>query len=215
MSKRHVPDWDEIEEPWWETEGFVELLLDKVNILDILDKYELEYTRVSAGNFDHKLKCPFPSHQGGQERTASLCLSSSENNFYCYGCNAHGNPINFLIFFKDMVYHAAIEELASMAGLTESDCKNFDFAPKEKINPEHTIMPYVFKAGIEIRDFLATIIYPKDYYRQAAWADEQFREMDKLLNLPDDKWEKAKRYQTRISEELKKKKEKLNDRNYR
>lgn len=214
MSKRKILDWSEIEEPWWETEGFVKLLLDKVSILDILDKYELEYYRVSAGNFDHKLKCPFPSHQGGQERTASLCISNSENNFYCYGCNAHGNTIDFLIHFKDMVYYAAVKELAQLAGLTKSDCENFDFTPKEKINPEHTIMPYVFKAGVEIREFLAKITYPKDYYRQANWANEQFKEMDKLLNMPDDKWEKAKRFFIKINAELKKKKEKLNDRNY-
>lgn len=209
MNKRIIPDWDEIEEPWWDTEGFIELLLDKVSILDILDKYEIEYTRVSAGNFDHKLRCPFPAHQGGQERTASLCVDNSEGNFYCYGCNAHGNTISFLMHLKDMVYYAAIEELSKMAGLSEDDCKDINFVPREKINPEHTIMPYVFKAGVEIREFLAKVEDPKQYRKWAAFARDQFHKMDNMLNtLKDSDWEKAKKYQTRISAFLDKQRDK-------
>jgi len=179
-----------------------------VNILDILDRHEIEYTRVSAGNFDHKLRCPFPGHQGGQERTASLCVSSAENNFYCYGCHANGNSINFLMHYKDMVYYAAIEELAQIAGITEDDCKNINFKPKERISPEHTIMPYIFRAGTEIRDFIAGIKDDKQYRRWESWAQYQFRKMDRMLNtLEDDKWEKVKRYQLKISAYLKKQKE--------
>ena len=71
-------DWGEANEPWMEIENFDKAILDKICILDIIDKYNLEYTRISAGNFTHKLRCPFPNHLGGQERTASLYIS--ENN---------------------------------------------------------------------------------------------------------------------------------------
>lgn len=207
MNERKILDWGEINEPWWETEGFTQLLLDKVNILDILDRYEIEYTRTLAGNFDYKLRCPFPNHQGGQERTASLCVSSSENNFYCYGCHNHGNPINFLIYYKSMVYYAAVKELAQIAGITEDDCKNIDFKPREVVRPEHTIMPYIFQVGIEIREYLANIKDDKQYIRWETWAQDQFRKMDKMLNtLKDNDWKKVKRYQLKINAYLKEQK---------
>lgn len=203
-------DWGETAEPWWETEGFTDLLLSKVNFLDVLDRYEIEYIRTSSGNFDHKLRCPLLSHQDGQERTPSMYVSSTENNFYCYGCHAHGNTISFLAQYKSMVYYRAVEELAALAGITEANCKDIVFVPKPKIELKHTIHPYLYKAGVEIRDYLESISDTDGYAKWAVWATNQFRKMDSMMDSMDDsEWEQVKQYQNKVSAYLNKQKRKV------
>jgi len=77
-------DWGDT--PWADIENIYEIILDKVNILDILDKYDIEYSKSFSGSFSHKLKCPLLSHLDGRERTASFFVSESNNSFYCFGC---------------------------------------------------------------------------------------------------------------------------------
>ena len=91
-----VADWTEIHEPLWEIDEFIDVVLDKVFILDILDKYGVEYSACRTGDFSQRTKCPFPKHLDGSERTASLFISEEKNSFYCYGCNSGGNVINFV-----------------------------------------------------------------------------------------------------------------------
>jgi len=157
MDKREIPDWNDINEPWWQVNGFLELLLDKVSVRDVLDKYGLDYIRTSSGNFDYKMKCPFTSHQGGNERTPSLHISDKTNSFYCFGCHEHGGPPQFLVKYRDIPYQIAIEELSKIGGLTNGDIASINTSTKVESNPEHAVMPHIFSAGVSVRDFLKSI----------------------------------------------------------
>lgn len=195
-------DWGSNEELWLETDNFKRVILDKVNILDILDKYGVEYNQISAGNFTHKLKCPFPNHLDGQERTASLYVSEKENNFCCFGCNSTGSVIDFIMLFSGIPYYKALEILSKIAGIEKIDDLG-EFQPIEKTDPDHTVLSHVFKAGILIREFLSEIQETEKYDKWCSWADKQFKKLDYYLdNLEDKEWEKAKKYCDKIDKYL-------------
>lgn len=180
-------EWDEV--PWLENEGFVQTLVDKVDFLDILDKYGLEYHRAGSS---HKLLCPLPRHT---ERTPSFTVTGPF--FKCFGCGAGGSVIDFVMIYKGCVRYRAIEDIAKIAGFTEDDIDD-DFVPV-KYNPEHTVLPYVFNAGVVIREHLASVKNSKDYYKWDQRAKKWFDRLDHYMNnLEDEQWETAKDYSLKI-----------------
>lgn len=213
MPDEYDQGWGDENELWLEPDNFREAILDKVHILDILDKYGIEYTRASAGNFTHKLKCPFPNHLNGQERTASLCVSEKENNFFCFGCNSNGSVIDFTMLFLGVPYYRALEILSGIAGITKIDDLDKDIQPIKKVDPNHTVMPYVFKAGVLIREFLSGIQGLKEYDKWCSWANKQYAKLDYYLDtLEDEQWETAKKYCDRIEKYLRSKEKKYEQR---
>ena len=199
-------DWGEINEPWYELDNFVAIILDKIHILDILDKYEIEYIRASSGNFTHKLRCPFPDHLSGNERTASLCISDKNNDFYCFGCNNRGNVVTFMMLYLGVPYYKALGLLTKYWNITDNDIDEELLRPKEKRDPNHTVIPHIFRAGVLIKEFLVSLKGSKNYPQWCIWADKQFKRLDHYLDtLTDNQWETAKKYCDCLSEYIKNK----------
>lgn len=187
-------DWN-INEPWFEDDKFIPYLLEKISLIDIIDKCELKYTRVSSGNFIAKMTCPF--HLDGQERTASLYASNTR--FHCFACNVDGNAIDFLCLLKGMPYYRAIELLAKAYGLVDINEKELeDFVVAEKIPIEQTITPYIFQTGIIIREHLKNITNGSRT-KWEKWAEKEFRRLDYFVeNYSDKKWERVKENQEKV-----------------
>lgn len=195
-----MSDWDS-NEPWFEIDGFAEILLDKISILDILDRYEVEYTATYAGAFSHKAHCPFPAHLQGNERTASLFVSEEDNSFHCFGCKGHGTAINFVMLYKGMPYYRVLEELSNIAGITDGDFS--DIKPREKRDPNYRLLPHLHRAGTTIREHLKQIDDPDEYKKWEKWADKQFAKMDDCLDkMTDDEWERAERFSKAIERHI-------------
>lgn len=57
--------------------------------------------------------CPFH-----QEKTPSFRVYPEKGNYHCFGCGAHGSAIDFLMETQHMEFRAAVEELASMCGMS-------------------------------------------------------------------------------------------------
>lgn len=200
-----VEDWTEIEDPLWENDHFIDLVLDKTSLIDILDLYNVEYSPCQTGDFAYRSKCPFPKHLDGGERTASLFISDEKNSFYCFGCNAGGNVIDFVVLYTGSPFHEVVKMLGKRAGI---DCDTIlnDTEKRKKRDPEKMVLTHVFRAGVTIRDHLSTIKGQPNYYKWCAWADKQFTKLDKLANaLDDSKWEIAKKYHDGIQKYLRSK----------
>lgn len=188
--------WTDEEQPWLENDGFVQTIIDKVAFFDILDKYGLEYQKTGARNSSCKLRCPFPSHMNGEERTPSLHISN-ENLFKCFGCNAGGTIIEFVMHLRGMPRFKAIEEIARISGLTKCDVPE-DYIPVYR-NPDHTVLPYIYKAGIIIREYLKSIKDEKEYYKWEKRSKKWFKRLDYyMLELEDDQWETVYKYYEEI-----------------
>lgn len=88
---------------------FIDQLLGRVDIVDLID------SRVSlqkkTGN-NYFACCPFH-----QEKTPSFSVSQNKQFYYCFGCGAHGNAIDFLIQYDRLNFPEAIELLAKQIGM--------------------------------------------------------------------------------------------------
>ncbi|MBV9583585.1 MAG: DNA primase, partial [Alphaproteobacteria bacterium] len=56
--------------------------------------------------------CPFH-----HEKTPSFYVVEDKNFFHCFGCGAHGDAIGFVMRAENLDFIAAVEKLASEAGL--------------------------------------------------------------------------------------------------
>jgi len=197
-----VKDWHEIE-PWFAIDGFDDVILSRVNIIDILDMLDIEYGQCRSGEFTHRIRCPFKIHAEGAERTPSCYVSQETNSFYCFGCNSNGTLIDFYSKYKPCPYFKAMEEIAGLIGITsEEDIqKILDTLPKrEKRAPEKTMAFHVFNTGAMVREYLQKIESTTEYNRKVLWADKKiFPKLDSFLDdMSDDDWEKAKEFHDKI-----------------
>jgi hypothetical protein len=200
-----VVKWTEIDEPLLETDGLIDTLLDKICILDILDRYEVEYSICRTGEFSHRAKCPFPLHAFGDERTASFFASEDQNKFYCFGCNSGGSAIDFVILYEGKPFYEVAKSLARSMGITADDLDGDNIVKKERRDPEHKISTHVFRTGVQIREYLNSIKGKQEYNKLCEWADKRFVTLDKYLELGDDDWKVAKAYHDKVVNYLKSK----------
>lgn len=89
-------------------------ILSAVSILEVAETSSVELEEVSSGNFTHRCKCPSKDHKGGTERTGSLYIDGDNNNFYCFGCGASNNTIDFYMLCNDADFSEAIVAMSSL-----------------------------------------------------------------------------------------------------
>lgn len=200
--------WTGINAPWFEVEGFLDLLVDKVSILDILNKWGIGFSPCQTGDFTHKLRCPLPSHTiaGGRERTASFYVSEDQNKFFCFGCLAKGNVIDFVSLYTGKPFYEAVKWLSAYAGITSENIdEDFVAKKKKKKDPEKTVAIHVYRTGAIIRDHIKKLKGKEEYAKWCKWADKRFFRLDEFMNsLDDSDWEKVKIYSERVLKFLKK-----------
>lgn len=104
---------------------FIELLLERVDIVDFIN-LQIPLRKKSGSNYF--ARCPFH-----QEKSASFSVSQPKQFYYCFGCGAHGNAIDFLMQNDHMSFPEAVEALARHAGMevprTASHIKKDDSIP--------------------------------------------------------------------------------------
>ena len=93
----------------------IEEIVARTDINDVIGSY---VSLKRAGSNMQGL-CPFHS-----EKSPSFTVFSRTNSFYCFGCGAGGDAINFIMRAENLDYPSAVEFLASRAGITIPQDKN-------------------------------------------------------------------------------------------
>jgi DNA primase len=88
---------------------FIELLLAKIDVVDLIHT-QVPLRKKSGSNYF--ARCPFHN-----EKSASFSVSQPKQFYYCFGCGAHGNAIDFLMQHDRLSFPEAIESLARIAGM--------------------------------------------------------------------------------------------------
>ncbi|MES2217181.1 MAG: DNA primase [Pseudomonadota bacterium] len=101
---------------------FIDQLLGRVDIVDYIDT-RLTLRKKTGSNFF--ACCPFHN-----EKSPSFSVSQAKQFYYCFGCGAHGNVIDFLMQYDRLSFPEAIETLAKQAGL-EVPRKTTTFSPEK------------------------------------------------------------------------------------
>ncbi|MCY3839351.1 MAG: DNA primase [Gammaproteobacteria bacterium] len=89
-------------------ESFINDLLGRVDIVDVIGPC----VQLRKSGRNHKGLCPFHD-----EKTPSFNVNEDRQTFHCFGCEAHGTAIRFLMDFDNQTFPEAIETLASMVGM--------------------------------------------------------------------------------------------------
>jgi len=90
-------------------QAFIETLLSRIDIVDVIGRR----LKLKKSGVNYFACCPFHS-----EKTPSFSVSPAKQFYYCFGCGAHGTAITFLMEYEGLSFTAAVEALASEAGLT-------------------------------------------------------------------------------------------------
>ena len=89
-------------------QSFINDLIARVDIVDVIGaRVQL---RKSGSN--HKGLCPFHN-----EKTPSFNVNQDRQFYHCFGCEAHGTAIGFLMEYDGLTFPEAIEALASSVGV--------------------------------------------------------------------------------------------------
>ncbi len=88
---------------------FIQRLLTHIELVDLVDS-RVSLRKKSSNNYF--ACCPFHS-----EKSASFSVSQNKQFYYCFGCGAHGNAIDFLMQYDRLSFPEAIESLAKQAGM--------------------------------------------------------------------------------------------------
>lgn len=87
---------------------FINELLARTDIIDLVDAR----VKLKKQGKNHHACCPFHD-----EKTPSFTVNGEKQFYYCFGCGAKGNAIDFLMYYDRLEFVESIEELAAMHGL--------------------------------------------------------------------------------------------------
>lgn len=89
-------------------QNFINDLLARTDIVDLIDT---RVTLKKAGR-NYQARCPFHD-----EKTPSFSVSPDKQFYYCFGCQASGTALTFLMEFDRLEFVEAVEALAKLAGV--------------------------------------------------------------------------------------------------
>lgn len=120
---------------------FIQRLLSQVDIVDLIDG-RVPLRKKSSNNYF--ACCPFHA-----EKSASFSVSHTKQFYYCFGCGAHGNAIDFLLQFDRLSFPEAIDTLAKHAGID---------VPRETISntPHSSADPQIYDVLARIAKYYQT-----------------------------------------------------------
>ncbi|QCI17474.1 DNA primase [Buchnera aphidicola (Acyrthosiphon lactucae)] len=106
---------------------FITELLFRTDIVELIN------TRLTLKKYgkNYQTNCPFH-----HDKTPSFTVSYEKQFYYCFGCNAHGNAIDFLMQYEHLNFIESIEELSIIHGITipfEKSIPNNVYFKKQKL----------------------------------------------------------------------------------
>ena len=91
-------------------------IIDDIRYRNDIESVISSYVTLKRAGSNLKGLCPFHS-----EKTPSFTVYPGTQSFYCFGCGAGGDVINFVMRTENIDYVSAIETLAKRAGIPLPD----------------------------------------------------------------------------------------------
>ncbi len=89
-------------------EDFIQDLLNRVDIVDVVDKY----VPLKKAGQNYQACCPFH-----KEKSPSFTVSPTKQFYHCFGCGAHGSALGFLMEYSGLGFVDAVTQLAESVGM--------------------------------------------------------------------------------------------------
>src|SRR5215469_4394294 len=88
--------------------AFIDELIARTDIVELISAR----VPLKRAGREYKACCPFHD-----EKTASFWVSPDKQFYHCFGCQAHGTALGFLMAYDRLSFPEAVEELATRFGL--------------------------------------------------------------------------------------------------
>ena len=89
-------------------QAFLDDLLDRVDIVKVVDRR----VKLKKTGKNYSACCPFHD-----EKTPSFTVNPDKQFYYCFGCGAGGNAINFVMEYENIEFPQAVDTLAGSMGM--------------------------------------------------------------------------------------------------
>jgi len=90
----------------------IQNILNSIDIVDVVG----DYVNLAKAGLNYRARCPFHN-----EKTPSFYVNQEKQIFHCFGCNAGGNAITFVMRIEGINYPEAVKKLAGKAGIEIKD----------------------------------------------------------------------------------------------
>jgi DNA primase len=104
-------------------QSFIQDLLNRVDLVEVVGRYVK--LRRSGANFSGL--CPFHN-----EKSPSFTVSPTKQFYHCFGCQAHGTAIGFLMEYSGLSFPEAVRELAQSLGMAVPE-QDDRLTPEERV----------------------------------------------------------------------------------
>ena len=99
-------------------------VIEDIRFRNDIESVISSYVTLKRAGSNYKGLCPFHS-----EKTPSFTVYPETQSFYCFGCGAGGDVINFVMRTENLDYVSAIETLAKRAGIALPDFDSKGYKP--------------------------------------------------------------------------------------
>jgi len=138
---------------------FLELVLQRTDLVNLVDT-RIPLRKKTGSNFF--ACCPFHN-----EKSASFSVSQTKQFYYCFGCGAHGNAIDFLMNHDRLNFPEAVETLARQLGLAVPHSKS-----QEKTLSLQHLYSILEKVATFYNAQLAQAPAAKEYFQKRGLSEE-------------------------------------------
>jgi len=107
-------------------DSFIQELINRVDIVDVIDKS----VPLKKAGANYSACCPFHN-----EKSPSFTVSPTKQFYHCFGCGAHGTAISFLMEYQGLSFVEAVHELAKMTGMIVPQETREADTPRQKAIP--------------------------------------------------------------------------------
>jgi len=95
----------------WFKDDFKEKI-EKAKLCKLDSLFKAYNLNISKTN--NKVTCPFKSHKGGRENSASFYFYPNTNSYWCFGCKQGSNSIDFVKFYENCSFSEAVEKINNL-----------------------------------------------------------------------------------------------------
>ncbi|QCI21952.1 DNA primase [Buchnera aphidicola] len=134
---------------------FINELLSRTDIVELINNRLI----LKKCGKNYKAQCPFH-----HEKTPSFTVSYEKQFFYCFGCNIHGNAIDFLMNYEHLSFVESIEELSTIHGIQIpfEHTKNNDFyIKKQKLYLLMQKLCYLYQKNLKLDNLANKYLYKR------------------------------------------------------
>lgn len=142
-------------------ESTIQNILSSVDIVEVVG----ESVRLTKSGRNFKARCPFHS-----EKTPSFMVSTEKQIFHCFGCNAGGNAISFVMKMEGLTYPEAIKKLAKKCGIEIKE--NYSGADAQQSKERETIFRILEDAAVFYQQFFDNNKIAKDWVKKRGISDD-------------------------------------------